>query len=289
MKAEPRTHPPIPRVARTRAELHARVSDWHKAGRTVALVPTMGALHAGHLSLVEMAARRADEVIVSIFVNPTQFAPHEDFNAYPRAERSDLEKLAGGPATLVYGPAVEEMYPPGDATTVAVAGPALGLESETRPHFFGGVATVVSRLLMHCTPDIAVFGEKDYQQLLVIRRMTADLGIATQILAGPCVREEDGLALSSRNQYLSPAERTIAPAMHRALEQVAQRLDDGWTSERAVAAAAREILEAGYSAVDYVAVRDAATLGAWTAGQPGRVLAAARLGKTRLIDNIAVA
>jgi len=247
----------------------------------------MGALHAGHLSLVERAARHADRVVVSIFVNPTQFAPHEDFTSYPRDEARDLIALAGTPASLAYCPQVDEIYPPGDATAVTVAGPALGLESETRPHFFAGVATVVTRLLIHCAPHAAVFGEKDYQQLLVIRRLVQDLALPVEILAGPCIREADGLALSSRNQYLSVGERAIAPQMHRALGDLARALRGGASAETATDAARRQILDAGFAAVDYVALRDAATLDAFRPGTPGRLLAAARLGKTRLIDNIA--
>ena len=280
--------PPLP-VARTRLALRDQLHAWRAAGERIALVPTMGALHAGHLSLIDQARGHADRVVVSIFVNPTQFAPHEDFNAYPREEALDLEKLAGVAAALAYCPTVEEMYPPGDATTVQVGGPATGLESESRPHFFGGVATVVARLLIHCAPDVAVFGEKDYQQLLVIRRMVTDLGLPVEILAGPCVREDDGLALSSRNQYLSASERRIAPAMHRALFALSEALKGGTPVDAGVAAASGSMIEAGFSSVDYVAVRDAASLVPVTSlEKPVRLLAAARLGKTRLIDNIAL-
>jgi pantoate--beta-alanine ligase len=277
------------KILRSVAALRAALAPCRKAGEAVALVPTMGALHAGHLSLVAEAGKRAPCVVVSLFVNPTQFAPHEDFAAYPRDEAGDLKKLEGSAARFVYAPSVSEMYPPGDATTISVKGPALGLESEARPHFFAGVATVVAKLLIQAAPDAAIFGEKDYQQLLVVCRLAADLALPTQIIGAPVIREADGLALSSRNVYLSPQERRQAPALHAALLAAAQNFVEGQAREAAEAEARAALLKAGFAAVDYVAIRDAETLEPLAdTNRPGRVLAAARLGKTRLIDNIAL-
>jgi pantoate--beta-alanine ligase len=261
------------KIVRTVAELRAEVAAWRKAGARVGLVPTMGALHAGHLALVENARKRAGRVVVSIFVNPAQFAPHEDFDRYPRTLDSDCAKLEGR-ADLVFAPSVAEMYPSGFATRIEVGGPALGLESDFRPHFFSGVATVVAKLLIAALPDAAVFGEKDYQQLLVIRRLTADLALPIEIVGAPIVREADGLAMSSRNAYLGERERAVAGKMNVILKAA--------TSEEQ---ATRALLEAGFDSADYVAIRDAATLGQAGDG-PRRILAAAKIGKTRLIDNM---
>jgi pantoate--beta-alanine ligase len=247
----------------------------------------MGALHEGHLALVRRAREVAGRVVVSVFVNPTQFAPTEDFAAYPRDEEADLAALGRLGVDAVFAPSVGEMYPDGFATSVAVAGPAEGLETDFRPHFFGGVATVVAKLLIACTPDCAIFGEKDYQQLMVIRRVVADLGLPVEIVALPTVREADGLALSSRNAYLSPAERQAAPALHKSLTRAAAAIRAGAPVERVLAAAAADLRVAGFR-VDYFALRNADTLAPVVdlKREPLRLLAAAWLGKTRLIDNI---
>jgi pantoate--beta-alanine ligase len=279
----------LPRVARTAKALRAAVARFRKAGEPVALVPTMGALHEGHLALVRIARKRAKRTVVSIFVNPAQFAPHEDLSSYPRDEKADLRKLSRVAADLVYAPSAEEMYPPGFATRIAVGGPAEGLESVARPHFFGGVATVVAKLFIACAPDIAIFGEKDYQQLLVVRRMSADLGLPVTVVGYPTVRAADGLALSSRNAYLSAEERATAPRLHSALQAAAGAIRAGSPPDDALAAARRDLGDAGFT-VDYVALRNADTLAeiADPRAEPLRLLAAARLGRTRLIDNIAI-
>ena len=251
------------------------------------MVPTMGALHAGHVSLVSEARKHAEHVVVSIFVNPTQFAPHEDFDAYPRTLDADLAKL-GDAVAIVFAPTAREMYPDGYATTITVKGPSHGLETDFRPHFFAGVATVVAKLLIAASPDVAVFGEKDYQQLLVVQRLARDLALPTQVLGAPTLREADGLAMSSRNAYLSPAERAIAARLNLILKDVIAAARQG--DLRAAEAAGIEALyKAGFDHVDYVAIRDAATLDHITAlEQPARLLAAAKIGKTRLIDNMAI-
>jgi pantoate--beta-alanine ligase len=278
---------PVP-IIQNITDLQTTLSGWRR-GR-VALVPTMGALHEGHLALVREARSRADCVVVSIFVNPTQFAPHEDFSRYPRDLSADHTKLArDGAVDLVFAPSPVEMYPTGFATKILVDGPAAGLESDFRPHFFGGVATVVAKLLLQCQPDIAVFGEKDYQQLLVIKRMVRDLDIATEIVPVPTVREVDGLALSSRNAYLSASEREIAPILNRALLAAGGRARSGVSVPKAEAEGTAALLNAGFDRVDYFAIRDAETLQPIRdVARPARVLAAAWLGKTRLIDNVPV-
>jgi pantoate--beta-alanine ligase len=270
--------------------LRARLALWRGTGaKRVALVPTMGALHAGHLSLVREARNRAGRVLVSIFVNPKQFAPNEDFRTYPRNEAADLAKLGDNGADAVFAPTVDEMYPHGFATSVAVAGPALDLEATTRPQFFGGVATVVARLFVAATPDVALFGEKDYQQLLVIKRLVADLAFPIEIVGYPTVREPDGLALSSRNAYLSPADRARAPRLYSALQDASTAIRSGVAGQVATAIAEEELTKQGFL-VDYVKVRNAETLArvADPRAEPMRLLAAAWLGKTRLIDNIQV-
>ncbi|HVW75525.1 MAG TPA: pantoate--beta-alanine ligase [Rhizomicrobium sp.] len=265
----------------TVAELRAA----RKGAGRVGMVPTMGALHDGHLSLVHEARKHADLVVVSIFVNPTQFAPHEDFDAYPRTLDADLEKLRGQ-AELVFTPAAREIYPQGYATTISVGGPSAGLESDFRPHFFSGVATVVAKLLLAAQPDIAVFGEKDYQQLQVVRRMVRDLALPVTILGAPTLRETDGLALSSRNAYLSPSERRTAGRLNVILKDAILRARQGDIGGAEVWAAAA-LRDAGFDPVDYVAIRDAETLAPIAAfNRPARILAAARLGRTRLIDNM---
>ena len=253
----------------------------------MALVPTMGALHAGHLSLVRLAQEKTPHVAVSIFVNPTQFAPHEDFAAYPRTLERDAEKLAEVDASLIFAPSAAQMYPDGFSTTVSVGAPALGLETDFRPHFFAGVATVVAKLLIAAAPDFAVFGEKDYQQLLVVRRLVKDLGLPTEIIAAPTTRESDGLAMSSRNAYLTGEERRIAGRLNVVLKQAIARLAQGAPRGTVEDDAARALKDAGFTSIDYVAIRDADTLEPGDDAQkPRRILAAARIGKTRLIDNI---
>jgi len=278
-------------VARTRAETR----DWRRQmqaqGKRIAFVPTMGALHAGHLSLVKLGLEKADVVAASVFVNPTQFAAHEDLSTYPRAEASDLQKLAEAGCTFCYCPTPAEMYPPGDSTRVMVKDLSHLLEGEVRPHFFEGVASVVSRLFLHVGPDVAVFGEKDYQQLLVIRRMVQDLGFGIEIVGGATTRETDGLAMSSRNAYLDAEQRARAPGLARVMRETAELLEGGAGIRAATDAAKAEILAAGFTSVDYVEARRADTLAPFglecaPAGASGRLLVAARLGKTRLIDNM---
>ncbi|MCB1488329.1 MAG: pantoate--beta-alanine ligase [Bauldia sp.] len=285
----PASSPNAPAIDPTVDRARLRSFDWRREGLTSALVPTMGALHEGHLGLVKAAAALADKVVVSIFVNPTQFAPTEDFSAYPRDHEGDLAKLGALGVDSVFMPSTEEMYPQGFATTISLAGPALGLETDFRPTHFQGVATVVSKLLLATQPDIAIFGEKDYQQLMVIRRMVTDLGIPVRIEGLPTVREPDGLALSSRNAYLSEAERATAPLLHATLRATAGALLEG-AEPAAALAKARDTLSASGFAVDYVELRNADTLAPVIdpGTEPLRLLAAATLGRTRLIDNIPV-
>jgi pantoate--beta-alanine ligase len=278
-------------IVRTVSDLRAAVGAWRRESRKVALTPTMGALHEGHLSLVRLARRSADRVAASLFVNPKQFAAHEDLDRYPRDEASDAAKLAAAGCDLLYAPGAGEIYPPGFSTSVTVAGVSASLEGEIRPHFFEGVATVVTKLLLQAAPDIAVFGEKDYQQLLVIRRLARDLDIPVEIVAGETVREADGLAMSSRNAYLSGHERAIAGQLNMILKGGVAQLEAG----RSIASVEMEMLrlltEAGFSPIDYVAVRDAddlSTLPSDRVDRPARLLAAAWVGGTRLIDNFAV-
>src|SRR5262249_49080956 len=276
-------------VARTMKALDRAIGRYRAAGETLALVPTMGALHAGHLALVRRARRRANRVVVSIFVNPAQFAPTEDFSSYPRTFETDIAALRAERVDLVWAPPREVMYPEGFATSISVKGPAtVDLEDRFRPHFFGGVATVVAKLFTQCRPDFSLFGEKDYQQLKTVMRMAADLDLKVRVIGIPTVREKDGLALSSRNVYLSPAERTIAPILYRTLkdsaariaahEPIAQVMSEGWIA-----------IEAAGFIVDYFEARHADSLRRVETVDDGplRLLVAARLGKTRLIDNIA--
>jgi pantoate--beta-alanine ligase len=275
-------------TVRTFKDLRIRLTAWHKAGETVALVPTMGALHEGHLSLVALAGTKADRVVVSIFVNPIQFGPREDFKTYPRDEAGDLAKLAKAGADLVFAPDTAEMYPQGFSTKVSVGDLTEDLCGANRPNHFDGVATVVTKLLLQCAPDIAIFGEKDYQQLLVIKRLVRDLDLQVEIVGGEIVREGDGLALSSRNGYLSPAERKVAPLLYRTIHEVGASLAQGAGAD-AAAEAGRFKLEAAGFRVDYVAVRDPETLAPLSGRvKQARVLAAVHLGKTRLIDNVPV-
>lgn len=275
-------------VVHTIADLRASVGAWRRAGETVALVPTMGALHAGHLDLVRTGKSRARRAVVSIFVNPKQFAPHEDFGRYPRDVAGDARKLQTVDADLIWAPDAAEMYPEAFATRIEPAGAAEGLETDFRPHFFGGVTTVCCKLFSAATPDFATFGEKDYQQLCVIRQMVRDLNLPLEILSVPTAREADGLALSSRNQYLSEAERKVAPVLHRTLRDIATAVSDAKGRETLEAAAREKIMAAGFRQVDYITVRDGETLGPWRPDRRGRVLVAAWLGNTRLIDNIDV-
>jgi pantoate--beta-alanine ligase len=279
-----------PSIARTIATLDRATAKLRAGGRSLALVPTMGALHAGHVALVERARRKADRVVVSIFVNPAQFAPHEDFTAYPRPFDTDVAVLRDLGVDLVWTPSPEVMYPAGFATRVSVKGPAeADLEDRFRPHFFGGVATVVAKLFAQCRPDYAMFGEKDYQQLKTVSRMAADLDLKVEVVGVPTVRETDGLAMSSRNTYLDPRERRVAPTLHRVLRECAARIAAGEPIARVVAEGWIEIEAAGF-AVDYLEARHAESLARaeTLADGPLRLLVAARLGKTRLIDNIAV-
>jgi pantoate--beta-alanine ligase len=278
-------------VIRSLGPLRAQVRAWRDGGDRIALVPTMGALHRGHLDLVRLAKAHCRRAAVSIFVNPAQFAPHEDFAHYPRDEAGDLAKLAEAGCDLVWAPDTALMYPEGFATRIVPGGAADGLEGEFRPHFFAGVATVCCKLFTQVAPDIAVFGEKDYQQLTVVRQMVQDLDLPLDIAALPTVREPDGLALSSRNAYLSAEERRAAPMLHRVIADVARSVAGRDDSAAAVIAEAKAALQAAGFKVDYLEVRDAATLrpAAPGAGHPLRVLVAAWLGKTRLIDNVPVA
>jgi pantoate--beta-alanine ligase len=281
---------PRPAVIRTVSALRRTIRRWHGKGETVALVPTMGALHAGHLELVKRAARLADRVVVSIFVNPAQFAPNEDLASYPRTWKGDLAALVALETDAVWTPAVPEMYPKGFDTRIEPGGPArAGLEDRFRPHFFGGVTTVVAKLLLQVEPQFAMFGEKDYQQLKVVTAMARDLDIPVRIVGVPTMREKDGLAMSSRNAYLSPRERADAPALHRMLRECAREIESGRRIATVMANARRKLSRAGF-AVDYIEARNAETLapvGSLKDG-PVRLLVAARLGRTRLIDNVGV-
>jgi pantoate--beta-alanine ligase len=277
-------------IVRNVAELRRAIAKLRTGGKTVALVPTMGALHEGHLSLVRQAKKRCDQVVASLFVNPRQFGPHEDFERYPRDEAGDAKLLASAGCDLLFAPERSVMYPEGFATSVIVTSVSTPLEGQMRPHFFGGVATVVTKLLLQALPDAAFFGEKDYQQLLVIKQLVRDLDIPTEIVGCPTVREHDGLAMSSRNAYLSADERRIAGRLNIIMHDTIRELKLGEvTIAEAEAEATRHVIAAGFNGVDYVAVRNAVTLEPIdTLGQPSRILAAAWLGKTRLIDNLAI-
>ena len=281
---------PSPMIVRTVPALRRALDGLRARKATIALVPTMGALHDGHVSLVRLAKRRAKKVIVSIFVNPTQFAPTEDFGSYPRTWKADVAKLAAEDVDLIWNPDVKTMYPDGFATRILTEGPAIaGLEDRFRPHFFGGVATVVGKLFLQCRPDFAIFGEKDFQQLRVVTRMAGDLDLGVKVIGSRTVRERDGLAMSSRNVYLSPEERQAATALYRAMKESAGRLRVGDDIEAAMAGGAELIAGAGFS-LDYFEVRHAESLTpiASVKDGPMRILVAAKIGKTRLIDNIGV-
>jgi pantoate--beta-alanine ligase len=268
-------------------DLREAISAWRQAGERIALVPTMGALHDGHMALVEAAKRAADRVIVSIFVNPKQFGANEDLAKYPRKEAADSRLLTGAGVDVLWMPPVEIVYPEGYATNISVSGVSEVLEGAHRPGHFDGVATVVAKLFNQVQPDVAFFGEKDWQQLAVLRRMTSDLNLPVEIQSVLTQREDDGLALSSRNAFLMPEDRAAAVALPRALGAVAKTISEGGDAEAALAQARETLAAAGFE-VDYVALADAESLGAPEAGRPMRLLAAARIGGTRLIDNIAV-
>lgn len=282
--------PRNPMVVRTVPALRRAIDGLRARKARVALIPTMGALHDGHVSLVRQARKRADKVVVSIFVNPAQFAPTEDFGSYPRTWKTDLEKLAAERVELIWHPDVKTMYPDGFATRIAPEGPAIaGLEDRFRPHFFGGVATVVGKLFTQVRPDVAIFGEKDFQQLRVVSQMARDLDLGVKVIGSKTVRERDGLAMSSRNVYLSPEERKVAPTLYKAMKASAARIRDGEDIRTALAAGEETIVRAGF-VLDYLEARHAETLapiGSPSEG-PMRMLVAAKLGTTRLIDNIAV-
>jgi pantoate--beta-alanine ligase len=282
--------PTRPTIARNLGSLRNAIAAFRKKRESVALVPTMGALHRGHLALVKEARRRADRVVVSIFVNPTQFAPTEDFGSYPRTFETDIAALSEAAVELVWAPTAEVMYPEGFSTRIEPAGAAkAGLEDKFRPHFFGGVATVVAKLFTQATPDVAIFGQKDYQQLRVVTQMAKDLDLPVKVVGIPTVRERDGLALSSRNAYLSDAERAVAPTLARVLNACAGRINRREPIEMVLEEGIAELRHAGF-AVDYLEARHALTLAPMASLKDGpiRLLVAAKLGKTRLIDNLAV-
>jgi pantoate--beta-alanine ligase len=275
-------------IVRSVADLRAVVAGWRKAGLRVAVVPTMGALHDGHLSLMRLAKAKADRVIVTLFVNPTQFAPHEDFETYPRSEETDVALLQEAKCDLLYMPTAAVMYGQGFATQITVAGVSAPLDGLARPHFFGGVATVVAKLLIQIGPDIAIFGEKDYQQLQVIRRMVADLDLPVTILGATTARAKDGLALSSRNAYLTPAQRKVAGQLNVIMAKAAEAVAKGGAISDAEAQGYAALLAEGFDKIDYFEFRDAADLrrlGPGRADGEPRLFAAAWLGQTRLIDN----
>ena len=282
--------PTRPTIARNLGSLRTAIAAFRKKRESVALVPTMGALHRGHLALVKEARRRGDRVVVSIFVNPTQFAPTEDFGSYPRTFETDIAALSEAAVELIWAPTAEVMYPEGFSTRIEPAGAAkAGLEDKFRPHFFGGVATVVAKLFTQATPDVAIFGQKDYQQLRVVTQMAKDLDLPVKVVGIPTVRERDGLALSSRNAYLSDAERAVAPTLARVLNACAGRINRREPIEMVLEEGIAELRHAGF-AVDYLEARHALTLAPMASLKDGpiRLLVAAKLGKTRLIDNLAV-
>jgi pantoate--beta-alanine ligase len=279
-----------PALVHTVSALRRAIGAYRKAGKTVALVPTMGALHRGHLALVRAGQQRADRVVVSIFVNPTQFAPTEDFGSYPRTLKKDMTALVEAKADLVWAPSPAVMYPEGFATRVAPEGAALaGLEDKFRPHFFGGVATVVTKLFTQVTPDFAMFGQKDYQQLRVVTQMAKDLDLPLKVIGMATVREKDGLALSSRNVYLTELERRHAPVLYRTMQTCAARIKAGEPIEMVLEEGRGQIALAEFD-VDYLEARHALTLAPVTSFKEGpiRLLVAAKIGATRLIDNLAV-
>jgi pantoate--beta-alanine ligase len=269
--------------------LRRRIAAWRRENLSVALVPTMGALHKGHLTLMQRGLQLADRVVATIFVNPKQFGPSEDFGAYPRREQSDFQMLGTAGVHVLFAPDVATMYPPGFATNIHIAGLGDHLDGAHRPGHFDGVATVVAKLLLQAGPDIALFGEKDYQQLTIIKRLQQDLNIPVDIVGVPTVRETDGLAMSSRNAYLTAEERAKAPVLYKAITTAAQSIARGGDIAAALKAATAALAAAGFGRVDYVEARHADTLEPLkTAQDPGRVLAAAQLGRARLIDNVPI-
>lgn len=279
---------PHPAIAETVTDLRATVRAWKREGLSVGMVPTMGALHEGHVSLMKLTLEKADRCVVSIFVNPTQFAPTEDLDKYPRQLAKDLACLADAGVHLAFTPSAAEMYPAGFASKVSVGGPSAGLETDFRPHFFDGVATVVTKLFLQAAPNLAVFGEKDYQQLCVVRQLCRDLDIPVEIIGAPTVRDAHGLAMSSRNAYLDEAGLAVARQLNKILLGAAAAIAQNGDADSETVRARRALQQAGFEGVDYVAARDALTLGEWRPGREGRLLAAAWLGKTRLIDNVEI-
>jgi pantoate--beta-alanine ligase len=274
------------KIVRTIDDLRKQVSAWRANGETVAMVPTMGALHQGHLSLVQLGQEKADHVVVSIFVNPTQFAPGEDLDAYPRTEAEDCEKLTAIGTDLAFIPSANEIYPEGFSTSVTVGGMTQILCGGTRPTHFDGVSLVVTKLLLACLPDIAIFGEKDYQQLMVIKRFVRDLNIPVQIEGGAIIREKDGLAMSSRNEYMTPKQRAIAPNFAKFLREAIADILDGTPVDAAIAATEQKLLDIGFQSVDYMEMRTVPDLELTTdPSQPARIIAAATIGKSRILDN----
>jgi len=270
--------------------LRTVIADWRSAGERIALVPTMGALHVGHMALVAAARQRAERTVTSIFVNPTQFGPNEDLARYPRREAADAAMLEAAGCDLIWAPAVETMYPTGFATMISVKGVSEGLDGAARPGHFDGVATVVAKLFGQARPDVALFGEKDFQQLAVIQRMVHDLDIAVEIVGVPTQRDEDGLALSSRNAYLNAEERLAARALPRALGEAAASIARGDNIDHILDLARKRLADAGFSPIDYIELCNAETLEPVRQAQgPLRLLAAAKLGNTRLVDNLPVA
>ena len=277
------------RIVATVCSLREATSAFRKNGERVALIPTMGALHSGHLTLIEVARKISDRIVVSIFINPTQFSVSEDLESYPRRTKEDLDILNSKKVDLVFMPRVNEMYGADFSTSVIVAGPSIGLEGDSRPHFFNGVATVVTKLLLQCQPDTAVFGEKDYQQLQVIRRLVVDLNIACQVLGVPTVRESDGLACSSRNLYLNPHQRRIAPELYKNLQETAHQIRAGENLPSAIHMCRQRLSDAEFDNIDYLDVCDPVSLRSISKYKHGaRLLGAVWLGKTRLIDNLEV-
>lgn len=272
---------------RTIEALRTQVATWRRAGERVALVPTMGALHRGHMALVAEAKKHAVRVMVSIFVNPTQFGPNEDFSRYPRPLEQDMELLRDAGADAAWLPSVEIMYPKGFATSIRIGGITEMLEGRHRPGHFDGVATVVAKLFQQVQPDIALFGEKDYQQLCLVKRLVSDLDIPTRVLGVPTIREEDGLALSSRNRYLDAPQREAATTIHKAMKQVAVDIHRGVPSGEALLAGRKMLIDAGFTRIDYFELHDARDLSDRDE-PPARLLVAAWLGTTRLIDNMAI-
>jgi pantoate--beta-alanine ligase len=269
--------------------LRRRVQGWRQGGLSVALVPTMGALHQGHMKLMDQAQKMADRVVATIFINPKQFGPTEDLSSYPKREADDFELLNAAGVNLLFAPDAATMYPPGFATTVVVAGVSEILDGQHREDHFNGVVTVVSKLLMQTLPDIALFGEKDYQQLVLIQRFVEDLNIPVDIIGVPTEREVDGLAMSSRNTYLSSSERTKAPVLYAAISAAAAEIAGGGDIEKSLQRAREKLTNAGFGVIDYVEARGAVTLAVLTdVNEPGRILAAAHLGEARLIDNVPI-